>query len=116
MMPASSIMEIATPQLCKMVSTSDAFTPTKHTRVQVIWTLSVKRVDADECEYTNSVVVHPTAAFMDFIDKYGQTFEAAGRGAPAREGRPKSTRGAAHPPNVSQRAGSHASATPLWRP
>jgi hypothetical protein len=45
------------------------------TRVQVIWTLSVKRIDDVRCEYTNSVVAHPTEAFMDFIAQHGMTFE-----------------------------------------
>jgi hypothetical protein len=41
----------------------------------VIWTLSVKRIDDVRCEYTNSVVAHPTEAFMDFIAQHGITFE-----------------------------------------
>ncbi len=71
------IAEVATPALCRMVSTSDAFTPNGHTRVQVIWTLSAKRIDERSCEYTNSVVAHPTAEFMDFIAKHNITFEDA---------------------------------------
>ncbi|MCA1453201.1 hypothetical protein I6F35_08225 [Bradyrhizobium sp. BRP22] len=39
--------------------------------MQVIWTLSVKPVDATHCEYTNSVIAHPTQAFMDFIAQHG---------------------------------------------
>ena len=69
--------QTATPQLCRMVSTSDAFTSNGRTRVQVIWTLSVKRIDDAHCEYTNSVVAHPTAAFMEFISQHGITFEQA---------------------------------------
>ena len=71
------VAETATPQLCRMVSTSDAFTPNGRTRVQVIWTLSAKRIDKDHTEYTNSVVAHPTAAFMDFIVQHGVSFEQA---------------------------------------
>ena len=71
------VAETATPALCRMVSTSDAFTPNGHTRVQVIWTLSVKKIDDHSCEYTNSVVAHPTAAFMDFIASHGMSFEDA---------------------------------------
>jgi hypothetical protein len=71
------VAETATPHLCRMVSTSDAFTPNGRTRVQVIWTLSVKRVDESRCEYTNSVEAHPTQAFMDFIAAHGVTFEQA---------------------------------------
>jgi hypothetical protein len=59
--------EVVTPSLCRMVSSSDAFTPNGRTRVQVIWTLSLKRVDDQSCEYTNSVVAHSTAEFMEFI-------------------------------------------------
>jgi hypothetical protein len=69
--------EIMTPTLCRMVSISDAFTPHGHTRVQVIWTLSAKTIDDRTSEYTNSVVAHPTADFMEFIEKHGITFEDA---------------------------------------
>lgn len=69
--------EVATPSLCRMISTSDAFTPAGHTRVQVIWTLSVRPMDAKSCEYTNSVVAHPTQEFMDFIAAHDMSFEDA---------------------------------------
>jgi hypothetical protein len=62
--------DIATPSLCRMVSTSDAFTPNGRTRVQVIWTLSVKKIDARSYECTNSVIAHPTAEFMEFIARH----------------------------------------------
>jgi len=74
------VAETATPHLCRMVSTSDAFTPAGRTRVQVIWTLSVKRVDDTHCEYTNSVIAHPTKAFMDFIAEHRISFEDAAAG------------------------------------
>jgi hypothetical protein len=61
------VAETATAHLCRMISTSDAFTPNGRTRVQIIWTLSVKPVDETHCEYTNNVVAHPTAAFINFI-------------------------------------------------
>lgn len=71
------VAETSTPTLCRMVSTSDAFTPNGRTRAQVIWTLSAKKIDDKTCEYTNSVVAHPTAEFMDFIAKHNITFEQA---------------------------------------
>jgi hypothetical protein len=71
------VAEEHTPSLCRMVSTSDAFTPGGRTRVQVIWTLSVRSIDANSCEYTNSVVAHPTAEFMEFIARHNLSFEAA---------------------------------------
>jgi hypothetical protein len=71
------VAETSTPTLCRMVSTSDAFTPNGRTRVQVIWTLSAKKIDDNTCEYTNSVVAHPTQEFMDFIAKHNMSFEDA---------------------------------------
>ncbi|MFZ0948847.1 MAG: hypothetical protein WB625_25190 [Candidatus Sulfotelmatobacter sp.] len=71
------VAEVATPTLCRMVSTSDAFTPNGRTRVQVIWTLSVKPIDDQTCEYTNSVVAHQTVEFMEFIAKHNISFEDA---------------------------------------
>lgn len=73
------VAQIATPTLCRMVSTSDAFTPNGHTRVQVIWTLSAKQIDEKTRQYTNSVVAHPTAEFMDFIAKHNISFEEAAK-------------------------------------
>jgi hypothetical protein len=60
-----------------MISVSGAFTPSGHTRVQVIWTLSVKRIDDQTCECTNGVTAHPTAEFMDFIAQHNIRFEEA---------------------------------------
>lgn len=74
------VAETATPSLCRMVSISDAFTPNGRTRVQIIWTLSIKAIDAHSCEYTNSVVGHPTQEFMDFIAAHNITWEAAAAG------------------------------------
>ena len=71
------VAETATAHLCRMISTSDAFTPNGRTRVQIIWTLSVKPVDDTHCEYTNSVIAHPTSAFMDFIAAHNISFEQA---------------------------------------
>jgi hypothetical protein len=62
---------------CKMVSTSDVFTPNGRTKVQVIWDLSVKKIDDTHCEYTNSVVSHPTEEFLEFIKEHGGTWDKA---------------------------------------
>jgi hypothetical protein len=74
------VAEIAKPDLCRMASTSDAFTPNGRTRVQVIWTLSAKRIDDNRRQYTNSVLAHPMQEFMDFIAKHGVSFEEAAAG------------------------------------
>jgi hypothetical protein len=71
------VTEIGTPALCKMVSISEAFTPNGRTRVQVVWTLSVKRIDENRCEFVNSMTVHPTAEFMDFIAQHKIKFKDA---------------------------------------
>jgi hypothetical protein len=62
---------------CRMVSTSDVFTPNGRTRVQVIWDLSVRKIDDTRCEYTNSVVSHPTEEFLEFIKEHGISWEKA---------------------------------------
>jgi hypothetical protein len=62
--------EIVEKTHCHMVSISDAFTPTGRTAVQVIWDLSVKKIDAETCEYTNSVIAHPTEEFMAFLKEH----------------------------------------------
>jgi len=69
--------EVATHALCRMVWASDLFTPNGHTRVQVLWALSVKRIDAQTCEYTNSVIAHPTAESVDFTAQRDIRFEDA---------------------------------------
>lgn len=49
------VAQIATPTLCRMVSTSDAFTPNGHTRVQI--DLDVKRKNKSMKKLVNT----PTA-------------------------------------------------------
>jgi hypothetical protein len=70
-------VETATPTLCKLVSLSEAFTPNGRTRVQVVWTLNTKRIDENTCELVNSMTVHPTAEFMDFIAQHKIKFKDA---------------------------------------
>jgi len=70
-------VEIATPALCKMVSVSEAFTPNGRTRVQVVCTLSINRIDENTCEFANRMTVHPTTEFMDFIAQHKIKFKDA---------------------------------------
>jgi len=73
------VAETATAALCKLVSLSEAFTPNGRTRVQVVWTLNAKKIDENTCELVNSLTVHPTAEFMDFIAQHKIKFnDAAG--------------------------------------
>lgn len=71
--------EVTEKTYCKMVSTSDVFTPHGRTKVQVIWELSAKAVDGQRSEYTNKVTSHPTEEFLTFIEKNGISFEQAAR-------------------------------------
>jgi len=71
------VAEIATPALCKLASVSEAFTPNGRTRVQVIWTLKVTGNDENTCELVNSMTVHPTAEFMNFIAQHKIKFQDA---------------------------------------
>ena len=74
------VAEIAEKQHCRMVSISDAFSANGRTQVQIIWDLSVKAIDANRCEYTNSVMAHPTDEFMTFIKEHNIKFEDAAAG------------------------------------
>jgi hypothetical protein len=71
------VVETATPTLCKLVSVSEVFTPNGRTRLQVVWTLSAKRIDEGTCEFLNHTVVHPTSEFMDFIAQHKIKFKDA---------------------------------------
>jgi 4-carboxymuconolactone decarboxylase len=53
------------------------YAPQGRTKVQVIWDLSVKPIDAEHCEFTNSVLGLTTPEFLAFIAKNGITFEQA---------------------------------------
>ena len=69
--------ETAGKEHCHMVSISDVLTPSGWTTVQVIWDLKADPIDDKTSKYTNTVTTHPTAEFMDFIARHGQTFEEA---------------------------------------
>ncbi|MRX10945.1 hypothetical protein GJ697_24285 [Pseudoduganella sp. FT25W] len=69
--------EVTEASHCRMVSTSDVFTPNGRTKVQVIWDLSVRKIDAQRSEYTNAVISHPTEEFLAFIKEHGIAWEQA---------------------------------------
>lgn len=71
------VADVLEPHHCKMISHSDVYSPHGRTKVQVIWDLSVKPIDANSCEYTNDVVGLTTPEFMTFIAKHGLTLEQA---------------------------------------
>src|ERR1700677_3040038 len=45
----------------RLVSNSDIFTPTGRIKVGVIWDLSVRKIDEQSCEFTNTVHSSATA-------------------------------------------------------
>ncbi|SDW07300.1 hypothetical protein [Paenibacillus sp. CF384] len=72
------IGEIVEKHKCRMVSTTDIFITTEQrTQMQVIWELSVKSVNADQTEFTNSVVTHPSEHLLKIFEDQGLTFEQA---------------------------------------
>lgn len=72
--------EITEKHHCRMVSLSDVYTPGGHTKLGVIWDLSVKRIDDQRCEFTNGVVVLTTPDFLAAIEQQGATFEQVAPG------------------------------------
>ena len=59
----------------RVVDDSDIFTPSGRTKVQVIWDLSVKRIDDKTCEFINTVHSSATPELLDFLGKQGIPFE-----------------------------------------
>jgi len=76
------VEEIAEPHHLRFVSHSDVFTPAGRTKIGVIWDLSVKRIDAQTCEFTNTVHSSFTPELLDFLGRQGiptDVFQAARR-------------------------------------
>lgn len=69
------VAEVHEPHHCRMVSLSDLQTPMGWQKIQVIWDLSVRAVDADRCELTNVVVSHPTSGFLEGLRAAGLSFD-----------------------------------------
>jgi putative intracellular protease/amidase len=71
------VAEIHEPHLCRLVSISDSISPAGHTKLQVVWELSVKKIDDQTCEYTNHI--HSTAIdqTLEFLKSHNIPFETA---------------------------------------
>jgi hypothetical protein len=71
------VAEIHEPHFCRMVSISDSVSPAGRTKLQVVWELSVKKIDEQSCEYTNHV--HSTAIdqTFEFLKAHNISFETA---------------------------------------
>lgn len=80
------VAEVAESNHCKMVSMSDVFSKNGRTKVQVVWDLSVKPIDKNSCEYTNSVVSYAPPEFLAFLKDHGMTLEQAATARQAASG------------------------------
>jgi hypothetical protein len=67
--------EIIGPDHCRLVSTSEVFSPLGRTTSHVMWDLSVEPIDAHSCEYVNHVKATATDEFLAFIEERGIPFE-----------------------------------------
>jgi hypothetical protein len=71
------VAEVHEPHLCRMVSISDSITANGRTRVKVEWTLSVKKIDDETCEYSNHIHGSAIDESMAFFEKHGISLEKA---------------------------------------
>ena len=71
------IGEVREPHFCRMVSISDSISPAGRTRLQVVWELTVRKVNEQTCEFTNHI--HSTAIeqTLAFLAEHGIPFEQA---------------------------------------
>src|SRR5271155_2402286 len=71
------VAEVHEPHFCRMVSISDSISPAGRTKLQVVWELSVKKVDDYSCEYTNHI--HSTAIdqTLAFLEEHNISLESA---------------------------------------
>ena len=71
------VAEVREPHFCRMVSISDSISPAGHTKLQVIWELSVKKTGDDSCEFTNYIHSGATDQTIAFFKEHGIQFEKA---------------------------------------
>jgi len=69
------IEEIGQPDHLRLVSVSDVFTPTGRTKIGVIWDLSVRKIDDNTCEFSNTVHSSATPELVEFLGKQGMPWE-----------------------------------------
>jgi hypothetical protein len=71
------VAEVCEPHVCRMVSLSDAITAAGRTKVQVMWELSVRKLDSQTCQYSNHIYISGTEEFMAFLKEHNIPFERA---------------------------------------
>jgi hypothetical protein len=65
------IEEIGRRDYLRLVSQSDVFTPTGRTKIDVVSELQVSKIDANTCEFTNTVQTSAPREMLDFLGKQG---------------------------------------------
>jgi len=71
------VAEAREPHFCRMVSISDSISPVGHTRLQVIWELSVEKTGEDSCEFTNHIHSSAIDETMEFFKQHSIPFDRA---------------------------------------
>ena len=71
------VAEVSEAHFCRMVSTSDSISPAGHTKLQVVWELSVKQTGDSSCEFTNHIHSSAIDETMVFFKEHGIPFEKA---------------------------------------
>jgi hypothetical protein len=74
------VEEIGEPDHLRLISQSDLFTPSGRSKIDVIWDLSVHRVDDATCELTNTVHSSAPPEMQDFLASQGLAFDAFAAG------------------------------------
>ncbi|MEU9318302.1 hypothetical protein [Streptomyces sp. NPDC048295] len=69
------VAEILEPHHCRMVSLSETQTPDGWQQLQVVWDLSVTKLDGDRSTFTNKVTSRPTRTFVAYVEAQGIPFE-----------------------------------------
>jgi hypothetical protein len=69
------VEEVSQRDHLRLVSKSDVFTPTGRIQVGVIWDLSVKKIDDQSCEFTNTIHSTSTPELTEFLAKQGIPWE-----------------------------------------
>jgi len=69
------VEEIGERDHLRLVSHSDVFTPTGRTKLDVIWDLTVERIDDDRCRFTNTVHSSAPPEMLEFLGKQGIPLE-----------------------------------------
>jgi hypothetical protein len=72
-----AVHEIFERHHCRLVSLSDVLTPNGWTNSLGIWDISVTDNGDGTCQFTNSIVAHPTTEGMAFNEANGITFQQA---------------------------------------